>query len=186
MPSGLTSTSPGSTGACSRAAVSGANADVPRPWYDCVQSIGAPLLSVSTAGWEEDGVGGTSGSGVPETAGTRVRGAVAAEVEVVEVEVVVVVGLVEGGGCVVVFEVEGEYREAVEGCTYCFGLEALTRVRTGHWTQLWGIFDACSRLEAARSGINVRGAIAILKILMLIYCVRVARYNTDFSKWEKL
>lgn len=65
IPSGLTSMSSGLRRACKTVEVSGENADVPRPWYDCVQSIGSPEFGSSAPG--------ASGRGTPETAGTGVR-----------------------------------------------------------------------------------------------------------------
>lgn len=156
MPSGLTSMSSGSSGACRMAAASGAKADVPSPWYDCVQSIGAPLVLVRSlsprlgermegAGWE-----GASGRGVPETAGTGFRG--------------MVVGFDGVGGCegVVLGAVVVEAAAAlvaVDGCAYCFALEALTRVRQGNWDQHWGLGDWHKRRDVVRRGVSVREAI---------------------------
>lgn len=62
-PSGLTSTSSGSSGACSVAAASGEKVDSPSPWNDCDQSIGPSPSSY----------GGASGKGSPEVGGMGVR-----------------------------------------------------------------------------------------------------------------
>jgi hypothetical protein len=85
MPSGLTSMSSASSGACSRAATSGPNVAVPSPWNDDVQSIVCPVAGSVVAT--------TSGSGSSDTCGTGTCGVVV---------VVVVVGVLMAAVVIVV------------------------------------------------------------------------------------
>lgn len=106
MPSGLTSMSSASRRCCRIADTSGVNADVPSPWNDCVQSIGLPFpFPLSCCCGVVDAA---SGSGVPDTAGTGVRG-VGFDVDVeVGVEAEVVGVALDAGEVVALLLLRGE------------------------------------------------------------------------------